>query len=890
MNVKKLHKLFNPKTIAVIGASNAAGHVGYSLMKNLISSGYEGIVYPVNPKHESIQGVKAYPYIRSVPDPVDLAIIATPASTVPDILAECAAVGIRSVVIVSAGFAESGADGVKLAHAVRSAIDTHGMTVLGPNCLGFIRPKIRLNASFARAMANPGGIAFISQSGALCSAVLDWSNAENVGFSYFISTGDMIDIGYHDLIDYLGNDDSTTSILIYMESMKEARKFMSAARNFARAKPIIILKVGKSLEGAKAALSHTGSITGNDQVFDAAFKRAGILRVGSISELFDCAKTLSMQERPAGNRLAIVTNAGGPGVIATDMLIATGGKLATLSPETIQYLDDVLPAQWSHGNPVDVLGDADPMRYRKAVEACLTDQDTDGVLVILTPQAVTETVRVATELAGLAKTRKKTVLCAFMGEGDVAEARKILEQGSVPAYGKPEDAVRAFMHMYQYERNLKSLTETPASVPHAFTPDVSKATGIIQNAYTQNRTILTEPESKQLLRAYQIPVPEGELVHSADDAVRVADRIGYPVVMKVVSPNIVHKIDVGGVAINLTDADAVHKAYETINTSVREKAPAAAIDGLYVEQMIKKRYELLLGSKKDPIFGPVIVFGMGGIAVEVFKDTNIGLPPLNMALSQRMIEGTKIFRLLKGYRGVAGVDVQSIQFLLYKFAYLIMDFPQIRELDINPFVVDEEGEVVLDAKVILDEVQPDTTAKPYSHLVISPYPKEYEKPVVMRDGTHVLLRPIRPEDEPMEAEMFRTFSKETERFRFFGPIGSVTHEMLIRYTQIDYDREIAIIAETEEGGARRMLGVVRLISDPYNQKGEFAIVIGDPWQKKGLGGEMMDVMLRIARERGVRMVYAFLLEDNFTMLHMFESRGFTVSREEGMFRVEQVLA
>lgn len=888
MNIQGLHKLFNPKTIAVIGASNVQGHVGFSLIRNLIASGYEGTIYPVNPAQTSIQGVRAYPYIRSVPDPVDLAVIATPAITVPDILSECASVGTSSAVIVSAGFKEAGPRGIPLEHAVRAAVEKHRMTVLGPNCLGFIRPHLKLNASFARNMAKPGGVAFISQSGALMSAVLDWSNAENVGFSYFISTGDMLDIGYHDLIDYLGNDESTTSILIYMESLSQARKFMSAARNFARAKPIIVLKVGRSLEGSKAALSHTGSITGNDLVFDAAFRRAGILRVDSIGGLFDCAKTLAMQKRPAGNRLAIITNAGGPGVIATDALMDYGGKLAVLSAETLQYLDEVLPPQWSHGNPVDLLGDADPVRFRKAVDACLIDTETDGVLVIVTPQAVTDMVRIATELIEAAKKADKTILCAFMGDGDVTEARRLLEHGSLPAYGQPEDAVRAFLYMYQYGRNLKSLTETPASIPHAFSPDTGRAQDIIERTYASSRTILTEPQAKQLLKAYEIPVPEGELVHTADEAVQVAELIGYPVVAKIVSPDIVHKFDVGGVALGLTDAEKVRRAFDSIQASVREKAPAAVIDGLYVERMVKKRYELLLGSKKDPIFGPVIVFGMGGIAVEVFKDLNVGLPPLNMALSKRLIEGTRIFHLLKGYRGVAGVDVESVQFLLYKFSYLIMDFPHIRELDINPFAVDEKGEVVLDAKVILEDTRPDTS-KSYAHLVISPYPREYEREVVIRDGTRVLLRPIRPEDEPMEAEMFKTFSRETERFRFFGPVGSVTHEMLIRYTQIDYDRELALIAETTEGSQKRMLGVVRLIADPYNQKAEFAIVVGDPWQRKGLGSEMMDFMMKIARSRGIHRVYAYLLEDNFTMLHMFKSRGFTVTKVEGMLRVEQVL-
>jgi acetyltransferase len=889
MNVAALKKMFRPRTIAVVGASNTVDHVGFSIIKNLISSGFEGIVYPVNPKHDSIQGVRAYPYVREIPDKIDLAIIATPASSVPDILEECGQKCIKAAVVVSSGFSESGSEGKELTRAMEAKVKQYEMTVLGPNCLGFMRPSLKLNASFARAMPKAGGIAFISQSGALLSAVLDWSLKENVGFSYFVSTGDMVDIGYHNLIDLFGNDPSVTSILIYMESLTEARRFMSAARNFARTKPIIVLKVGKSLEGAKAALSHTGSITGNDQVFDAAFIRAGILRVDSVRALFDCAKTLAMQNRPEGSRLAIVTNAGGPGVIATDALIAGGGTLSILSPETIQFLDESLPSNWSRNNPVDVLGDADPIRYRRAIEACARDSGTDGVLVILTPQAVTDAVRIAREIVEISNKTGKTVLTAWMGEGDVAGARLILEEGSVPAYERPEDAVKAFMNMYNYGRNLKLLYETPATIPHAFSPDTVKARTLIKSSLNSGRFVLTEPEAKSLLQLYQIPVPRGTVAHTRDEATSAARSLGYPVVMKIISPDIIHKIDVGGVILNLRSEAEVAVAFDKMMIHINEKQPQAAIEGVYLEETIKKRYELIIGSKKDPIFGPSIIFGMGGIAVEVYKDTNIGLPPLNMTLSMRLIEGTKIYKLLTGYRGSPPVDIASIQFVLYKFAYLVMDFPEIKELDINPFAVDDHGGVVLDAKVILDESLANREIKPYSHMVISPYPREYEKTVTMETGETILLRPIRPEDEPMEADMFKTFSEETQRFRFFTKLKDITHELLIRYTQIDYDREIAIIAEHTQKGIKRMLGVARLISDPYNQKAEFAIVLGDPWQKKGLGSIMMDYCLEIARGRGIKKIYAYLLEDNFTMLHMFQSRNFEATKEEGMYRVELVL-
>jgi acetyltransferase len=890
MNVKKLHTLFHPKTVAVIGASNTEGSVGYSLLRNLVSSGFEGTVYPVNPKRDNVQGVKCYPAVKDIPDKIDLAIIAVPAASVPGVVRECGEAGAHAVVIISAGFRESGREGEKLTLEIKELVKQYDMTVLGPNCLGFIRPKLNLNASFCRKMAHPGGIAFISQSGALGSAVLDWSVEENVGFSYFVSIGDMCDVGYHDLIDYFGTDPDTTSILIYMESLASARQFMSAARGFARTKPIIILKVGKSTEGAKAALSHTGSITGNNQVFDAAFKRVGILRVNTISELFDCAKTLSMQKRPSGNRLAIVTNAGGPGVIATDALIDMKGQTATLSPETIQYLDETLPQHWSHGNPVDVLGDADSLRYRKAVEAVINDPAVDGVVVILTPQAVTDSVSIAKELVDIAAKNSKTILAAWMGEADVATGRKILEDGNIPAYENPEEAVRAFMNMFLYDKHLQLLYETPASIPHAFVPKTEDNRKLINAAVAQGRSVLTEPEAKILLSNYEISIPRGEVAKNADDAVRIAEKIGLPVVMKIVSPDIIHKIDVGGVVVGVKTPEEVKQTFETLVGNAKSHVPHAIIDGVYLEEMVQKKYELLIGCKKDPIFGPAIVFGMGGVAVEVFKDTNIGLPPLNMALSLRLIEDTKIYRLLKGFRGSAAVDVSAIQFLLYKFAYLVADFPEIKELDINPFVVDENGGVVLDAKVILDESVQGKIIKPYGHMVISPYPREYEKTVDLESGLNVLMRPIRPEDEQMEDELFRTFSEETQRFRFFGPLKNITHEMLIRFTQIDYDREIAVIAELTEQGRKKMLGVVRVIADPYNQTAEFAIVVGDPWQKQGLGTHMMEHVLIISKERGIKKMYAYTLPDNTAMLHLFEKFKFTINRQEDMYKVELQLS
>ncbi|MCK5282422.1 MAG: bifunctional acetate--CoA ligase family protein/GNAT family N-acetyltransferase [Nanoarchaeota archaeon] len=880
MNQKKLDMIFNPKTIAVIGATNKKGSVGYSLMKNLIGSGYEGIVYPINPKRISIQGVKSYPSVSHTPDKIDLAVIATPAKTVPDIVEGCGEAGVKGIVILSAGFKEIGRKGEAMCDNILETARRYDMRIIGPNCLGFITPSINLNASFANKMALPGKIAFISQSGALCTAILDWAVKQNVGFSHFVSIGSMIDVGFHDLIDYFGRDPKTSSIVIYMESLTNARRFLSAARAFARTKPIIVLKAGKSSEGAKAAKSHTGSLAGNDAVFDAAFKRAGIVRVDTIGQLFDCAQTLSMQKKPAGNRLAIVTNAGGPGVIATDSLMHVKGELAELSSQTIRKLDEFLPDAWSKGNPVDVLGDADAERYKKAVELCIEDKNVDGVLVILTPQAMTDSVEIAKAIVALPNKEKKTILASWMGEADVNEGREILEKGDIPVYRIPENGVMCFMYWHHYIKNLELLYETPSTIPHAFTPKTAANKKLINDVVKKGRYILTEAECKEMLANYEIPIVKCGTAKTEDEAVSLALKIGFPVVAKILSPDILHKTEIGGVKLNLKSEDDVRKAYSEIICSVKKKAPKADIYGVCISAMESKKYELLIGCKKDPIFGPTIVFGMGGVAVEVYKDTNIGLPPLNMALAMRLIEETKIYSLLKGYRNMKGVDVSSIQFLLYKFAYLVMDFPEIKEIDINPFGVDENGGVVLDAKVILDEEVIGKKVKPYSHMVISPYPKEYITGFRMKNGKEAVLRPIRPEDEPLEGEMFTTFSERTQRFRFFQLIKDITHELLIRYTQIDYDREIAIIAEVEEESKKKMAGVVRLIADSYNETAEFAIVVGDPWHNQGLGNKFTDYILEIAKQRGIKKVYANVLRENNIMLNMFRKRGFKITESE----------
>jgi len=701
MNSTYLSTLFAPKNIAVVGASNTQGTVGYSLMHNLLSLPFEGKVVPVNPKYDSVCGIRAYPSVISIPESIDMAIIATPAVTVPEIIQTCGEKGIKSAVIISSGFKEIGHDGDILTDTLREYIRKYDMTILGPNCMGFLCPHIHLNASFGRRNAIPGNIAFLSQSGALGSALLDWSYAQNVGFSAFVSVGDMVDVGFADLIRYFAGDEKTKSIVMYMESLEHADIFLSAARECIKTKPIIVLKVGRSEEGSHAAQSHTGSLTGNDAVFDAAFARTGIIRVDSVSELFDVAKVLSMQPIPKGNRLAIITNAGGPGVIATDELIKNNGCLASLTTTTMDALHTALPPHWSHGNPIDLLGDADASRYKIAIEACLQDENVDGVMTILTPQAMTDAVGVAKEMVTHFSKTAKPIFASWMGEDDVNVASAALELGNIPVFEEPERAIDAFLHTYAYSKGLSYL-ETPTQyIQTTYGIKTQENHVLIEKTYAGGRTVLTEPEAKTFLANYGINSPSGGFAMTKDDVLEICDHLSAPYAMKIVSSDILHRTDVGGVIVDIPTRQDVLNAYDTIMASVQSHMPHAHVDGVYIETMVHKRFELLLGCKRDPIFGPVIVFGSGGIAVEVFKDTAIGLPPLDIKESRRLIEKTKIFRLLSGYRGLPGVDLDELTSLLSRFSQLIMDFPQIQEFDINPLAADRNGFMVLDAKILL---------------------------------------------------------------------------------------------------------------------------------------------------------------------------------------------
>jgi len=872
-----LDKIFNPKSVAIVGASDKEGSVGYAIVKNFTELGYAGKVYLVNLRTPEILGMKTYQKIEQIPEPVDLAMIATPAKTVPAVMEECGRAGVKGAIIVSAGFKEIGAEGKALEEKILEVKKKYGMRVIGPNCIGVIRPRNNLNATFINKMPKAGKIAFISQSGALGSAILDWATHENIGFSNFVSIGSMVDVDFGDLIAYFGTDPQTKSILMYAEGITEARKFMSAAKHFARTKPIIVVKSGKFSESAKAAASHTGSLSGEDAIYDAAFKRAGIVRVEEIEDLFNAAEVLGTQPLPRGPNLAVITNAGGPGVMATDALIAKGGKLAKLSKKTLDELNSVLPHFWSRGNPIDVLGDAGAEQYRTAVEACLNDDSIDGILIIFTQQAVSKAVEVANTIVDLVKKKtyqNKTIITSFMGYGAVQEANSILNANNIPTYSTPENAIKTYMYMYQYERNVKLIYETPEERPVDAAPPKRPIMAILRNAAREGRELLTEDEAKRLLDYYNFPVVKTEVAATADEAVAFARQIGYPVVLKILSPQITHKTDAGGVLLDLNSSTDVKQAFDIIMNRAKKYNPKAEILGVTVQPMICiKGYEIILGGKTDPIFGPVILFGMGGVGVELFKDYSIGLPPLNTTLIRRMMEETKVYQLLKGYRNVQPANLKLLEETMVLFSQLLVDFPQIKEIDVNPLLINEKEACILDARITIDKSKVFRKFEPHEHLVISPYPKKYEMPWKLRNGQEVLLRPIKPEDEPMWLEMFQSFSEESIRYRFFQMLKDTPHEVRVRYCNIDYDREIAIVAESSEDH-KKILGVGRLSIEPDGKTGELAFIIGDQWQGQGLGSKVVDFVLEIAKEMHVETVYAIMLPDNRRALNLTKKMGF----------------
>ncbi|MDO9536718.1 MAG: bifunctional acetate--CoA ligase family protein/GNAT family N-acetyltransferase [Thermoplasmata archaeon] len=826
-------------------------------------------------------GVKAFKKVSDIPEKIDLAVISTPAKTVPGIIEECGKAGITGIVIISAGFKEIGKDGKALETEIYAHKKKYGLKIIGPNCLGIIRPGKNLNATFAVKMPKPGKIAFISQSGALGTATLDWAIHENIGFSAFVSIGSMIDVDFGELIDYFGSDPETRSILLYIEGITDARKFISAARHFARTKPIIVVKAGRYAESAKAAASHTGSMTGEDAIYDAAFKRAGIVRVNEISDLFNCSSILGMQPLPQGRRLAIITNAGGPGILATDALISKGGKLAELSEETMKVLNEYLPPFWSRNNPIDILGDAGAERYEVVLDACLKDKNVDGILLINTVQGVADPLDSAKRIVKTLNKKKnmsKTILTSFIGMSGVEKANREFVKNNIPTYPTPEQAIDAYMYMYQYKRNLELLYETPEETHMDGAPPKRPLMVIMRNAAKEGREILTEAEAKQLLDYYEIPVVRTEIASNASNAIVKAHQIGFPVAMKILSPQITHKTDIGGVALNLTSDVDVKNTFESMVQKAKEVHPEAKIEGVTIQPMLTGGYEVIIGSKTDSLFGPVIVFGTGGTGVEIHKDIALGLPPLNQVLAKRMMEETRIYKMLKGFRNKPPADIKLLEEIMVRFSNMLIDFPQIKEIDINPLLVDEKGAFALDARVVIDKDKVLQDIGQHSQLVISPYPKKYETVWKMKDGRSVILRPIKPEDEEMWLEMFNNFSEASIRFRFFQFMRNTSHEVRVRYCNIDYDREMAIIPELEENGKRRILGVARIIANSEKTRAELAIIVADPWQGLGLGSKMMDYTIEIAKDMGIHTLVAEMMIDNKPAIELLKKMGFEITR------------
>ena len=871
-----LDVFFAPRTVAVIGGTDRAGSVGRTVFWNLISSPFGGTVFPINPKREAVLGVKAYPNISAAPSAVDLAVIITPARTVPGVVAECVAAGVKGAIIISAGFKEVGASGVQLEAQILENAREGGMRVIGPNCLGVMSPATGFNATFASTIARPGNVAFISQSGALCTAILDWSLQEFVGFSAFISIGSMLDVGWGDLIDYLGDDPRTRSIILYMESIGDPRPFLSAARQVALSKPIIVIKAGRTEAASKAAASHTGALTGSDDVLDAAFRRVGVLRVRDISHLFYMAEALSKQPRPRGPRLAIVTNAGGPGVLATDALMSEGGELAPLSVETLEALNKLLPAHWSHGNPVDILGDASAERYAKTVEIVSKDPTCDGVLAIMAPQGLTDPAAVAERLKPFAKLGSNPILASWMGGAQVAAGEAILKRANIPTFAYPDTAVLAFQYMWRYTYDLRGLYETPQLVAESGSAGQEAALRLIDAARASGRAILTEFESKQLLAAYGINTVDTRQATSEDEAASLAADLGYPVVLKLLSGTVTHKASVGGVKLNLASEAQVRAAYRAIEKSAAAAGPDTFL-GVTVQPMVPTEgYEVIVGSTLDPQFGPVLLFGAGGELVEVFKDRALALPPLNTTLARRMMEQTRIFKALERAQGPKAVDLVALERLLVRFSQLVLEQRAVKEIDINPLLVSGRGLVALDARVLLHPAG--TREEDLPRPAIQPYPSQYVGTWTLRDGGQVTIRPIRPEDEPLMVRFHQLLSERSVYMRYFHALSldhRVAHERLTRICFVDYDREMVLVAEhAGEQAQSEIVAVGRLTRLPGGGEAETAIVVRDSFQNRGLASEIVRRLIQFAREQGIRRLSAETLAENVDMQRICGKLGF----------------
>ena len=887
-----LYPLFNARSVAVFGASEREDSVAGILFRNLRHAGYTGEVYPVNPKHDTVFGVRCYASAGELPAVPELALIATPAPTVAPIMEACGERGIRHAIVLSAGFSEVGAQGAALEDGVKAAAKKHGIRFIGPNCLGIQRPSIGLNATFSQGATLSGDLALVSQSGAICTAMLDWAETNGIGFSSVISTGASADLDFGEILDYLATDTQTRGILLYIEGIRDARRFMSALRATSRFKPVVMVKVGRYAAGSKAVQSHTGALVGSDAVFDALVRRAGVVRVNTILQLFASARALSTHIKPSGNRLAIVTNGGGPGVMATDLAVELGVRMAELSPATIETLNAVLPPNWSQANPLDIIGDANADRYHAAVDACLADDNVDGVLAMLTPQAMTRPTEAAQAVIEVAKNSSKPVLTCWMGEAQVFEGRRLFKQAGIPYFTTPEPAVEVFSYLSAFYENQRLLMQTPEPLSQQAAPDVEGARLIIESALAHGRHLLNEVESKALLAAFHIPIAQTLIARNAMEAMLLAQQIGFPVVMKINSPDITHKSDVNGVRLGLSSGQAVRSAYSEMLADIGRLRPDATLDGIVIEPMVTRSHarEVLLGMTSDPVLGPVIVFGAGGVDVEAFRDRAVTLPPLNRYLARDLIQRTRVATLLGAFRNRPPVDMDALENVLLRLSEMVCELPWLAELDINPLLVDEHGALALDARVIIAPRVP--MADRYGHMAIHPYPAHLVTHWQLPSGHNVVIRPIRPEDAELTQGFVKSLSEESRYFRFMDAVSELSPVALAHLTQIDYSREMALLALTEIDGREVELGVARYAINPEGASCEFALVVNDQWQKQGIGHKLMDVLMDVARSKGVKAMEGEVLKTNHPMLKLVEALGFRIEphpEDDAVRRVSRAL-
>ncbi|MBI5861209.1 MAG: GNAT family N-acetyltransferase [Rhodocyclales bacterium] len=883
MNSEKhyLSTLFEPASVAVIGASETPGSIGSTLMRNMLDADYGGELFPVNPKHETIFGRKSYPSIDAIPQRIDLAVICTPAASVPTIVETCGRAGCRNVMIISGGFASTGPRGEKLEQAVLENARRHGMRIVGPNCLGFLRPTKGIDLSFAHGGARAGSIGLISQSGALCTAILDWARPNGVGFSTVISLGAEADIDFGEALDFMASDPHTESIFLYIEGIRNARRFMSALRAAARCKPVLLIKVGRHPAGEKAIRSHTGALVGADDVFDAALRRAGVVRLNNIDQMYAAASALFTHFQPHGRRLAIITNGGGPGAMAADHAEDIGIPLAAFSPATIAKLDAALPPGWSRTNPVDLLGDADPARYSAALTACIEDETVDGGLIILAPQAMTDPTQAARAIIDIARKSEKPLLTCWMGEDQVGEARKLLKGAGIPTFRTPEPAVQLFAHISNYYLNRQLLLQAPPALSEETPPHLESARLVIETALLEGRKVLSEMESKSILAAFQIPIAQTVIARSASEAMVLAEQIGLPVAMKIDSPQIVHKSNAGGIRLNLDNLAAVRDAWHSIMIGIKKSHPDAILNGVAIEPMIEKANgrELMVGMMQDTIFGPTIVLSSGGNAgndsTADQRDRAVALPPLNPVLIEDMLASAHSSARLGEFRHMPPVSQAALEKVLLRISAMVCELPWIRKIDINPLIVDENGAVAVDACITIDHLPPG--ASRYDHMAIYPYPSHLETTFQASDGRCITLRPIKPEDAQLEREFFLRLSPEARYLRFMNTLREISPAQLARLTQIDYDRELALVAILEENDEEKEIGVCRYAMNPDGESCEFAIVIADDWHGKGLARRLMVALIDAARQRGFKAMTGDFLVENTRMLKFVTRLGFVLS-------------